>query len=201
MRLTRRDFIQASAATTAIVLGGCAHTRPGGGAHRSPRPWPRAGRGRPVPPRASGSARPAKAARSGARSSSSCRTGVRCAYAATRSPDQPRLRLPSRAPDPAAGVRPRPRQGADQAHQSGQGPRRRPEVGADHLGRSARHRRREDDGATPQQRSAQVRLHPRALFGDFRPNCSTARCRRSTARRKSLRTARSAPRRRRWGQG
>ncbi len=61
--------------------------------------------------------------------------------------DQPRLRLPARPPDPAADLRPGPHQGADEAHQPGQGPRRRSEVGADHLGRGARHRRRQDDGA------------------------------------------------------
>ena len=80
--------------------------------------------------------------------------------------DQPWLRLPARTPDPTAGVRPRSRQGADEAHQPRQGPRRRPEVGADHLGRGTGHRRREDDGTAPQQRGAQAGLHARPLFAD-----------------------------------
>ncbi len=80
--------------------------------------------------------------------------------------DQSRLRLPARSPDSAAGLRPRPGQGPDEAHQCAEGPRHRPEVRADHLGRSARHDRRPDDRAAQEQRGAQARLHARPLLAD-----------------------------------
>ena len=58
----------------------------------------------------------------------------------TRCPRPTRLCvLPAWAPDPAAGLRPRPHQGADETHQPGQGPRRRSEVRAHHMGRGAGH--------------------------------------------------------------
>ena len=76
-----------------------------------------------------------------------------------------------------------------------------PEVRADHLGRGARHRRRQDDGAAQEQRGAQARATCAAATRRPRPNCSTARCRRSTAPPTTSRTARSAPRPRRWARG
>ncbi len=81
--------------------------------------------------------------------------------------DQPRLRLSARSPDPAAGLRSGPDQGADEAHQCAEGPRHRPEVRPDHLGRGARHDRRQDDRAAQEQRGAQARLHARPLLADL----------------------------------
>src|SRR5512145_1929636 len=134
MKLTRREFIKASAATAAMLAAGCA-TQPQTSA---------------MAVRKAKAAGPAR----GDWVASTCQGCTQwCAIqifvqgargAGPRQPaleDQPRLLLPARPPDPAAGVRPRPDQGADEAHQPGQGPRRRPALGADHLGRGARHGR------------------------------------------------------------
>ena len=144
MRLTRRAFIQASAATSGLLAAGCATQPPVSAA---------------MAPRKMKAARPAK----GEWVASTCQGCTQwCAIQifvqdgrAVRVRGNPLSKtnhgycLPARAPDPAAGLRPRPDQGAAEAHQPGQGPRRRPEVRADHLGRGARHGRRQADGTAP----------------------------------------------------
>ena len=81
MRLTRREFIQASVATRGDA-GRRMRDAAGDAGHQRHVAAP--GEGRPAPPRATGSRAPARAARSGARSRSSSRTAARCACAAIR---------------------------------------------------------------------------------------------------------------------
>ena len=163
MRLTRRAFIQASCATAALLVAGCATQG--------------ATPGHQCDGRAQGTTRRPRQRRLG-------REHLPGLHAVVRDPDlrrgrprrararqsafedQPRLRLPARAPDPAAGLRSRPDQGADEADQPGKGARRRSEVRADHVGRGARHDRRQDDGAAQEQRGAQARVHARPVLAD-----------------------------------
>ncbi len=195
MRLTRRAFIQASCATAAMLAAGCATQATG-----------------PVTnAMAVRKARPAGPAK-GDWVASTCQGCTQwCAIQifvqegrAVRVRGNPLSKtnhgyvLPARAPDPAAGLRSGPDQGADEAHQSGQGARRGSEVRADHLGRGARHRRRRRcsscAGTTRRTSSSTCAAATRRR----RPSCSTARCPRSTAPPTTSRTARSAPKPRRW---
>ncbi|MCK7468821.1 MAG: hypothetical protein MZU91_12320 [Desulfosudis oleivorans] len=155
MRLTRRTFIMASGAAAGWLATGCATTT-------DPRP-PGPVTSAFVPRKAKASA-PAQGDWVG----STCQGCTQwCAIQifvqdgrAVRVRGNPLsktnhgYRLPARPHDPAADVRPRPREDADEAHQPGQGPRHRSEVRAHQLGRGAGHRGRQDDRAAPGRRAA-----------------------------------------------
>ncbi len=198
MRLTRREFIKASAATAALLAAGCATQRVG-----------------PV----SAALAPHKAEPSapavGEWVGSTCQGCTQwCAIQifvqsgrATAVRGNPLSKTnhgyvcPRGHMISAAGLRPGPDQGADEAHEPDEGARRRPEVRCHQLGRGAGHGRRPDGRAAQGGRAGQARLHARPLLADVDRSVVRHAAQDLRARPTTFRTARSAPKPRRWARG